>query len=775
MNWSPEQNAIFGWFSTYAPLAKNLIVRARAGTGKTTTIKEAFTRAPEQTILYAVFNKRNQKEAEASISDTRVQVKTLHSLGYGFIRRHWGNASPDMEGDIEFDRARYVSNQDYKPTLAAIVKTASFAKNLFIAPDQADILKIIDDRDLSIAGEGEDPVSDNQLASWVLQSLERSKTQDKAGRISFDDMTWLPVALDIVRPSFDLVAIDEAQDMNMPQLFMACGAVKPNGRTVVVGDDRQAIYGFRGAATGGMGKMQIKLRAKVLPLTVTRRCPKSVVSLAREIVPDFVAYDGSPLGVVLNIPSDKLLDIVLVGDAILSRLNAPLMPCALQLLRKHIPVRIEGRDIGKQLMDMVHSMKANDVPDFVQKVTEWRAKQVDRLMNAKNPEKKIELVNDTAETLIALSEGCNTVGDIDYRIKSLFQDTDEASRPAVVLSTVHKAKGLEWDRVFILESSFVARPGGSASEESNIRYVAITRAKSELYLVGATKTTERPTDAPSVKSDAEASALETPPVNLSRSAGWSYLPAGLVYHDVGNVIEHGRAEYVCTQVSESRAIFVCLSRPEREIHNGKTSEVVRILGSPHKLSLSASIELSSILRKLSADEMNDFLTGGKRPASQGKTKQDATESETTMAKKTTKSRGGKMAFIVARLLARGSERMTKSDIAKAYMQAFHVPEKTAKNSVNWCAHCKEGPILKAGKESNHLDEEKSESPKTKSKPAKASVKTATKTPTRKTSTKKPPVPTRTKPATPTPIVVVATAEQVADALAHTPPATDVQG
>lgn len=757
MNWSPEQNAIFEWLHTYAPLAKNLIVRARAGTGKTTTIKEALTRAPEQTILYAVFNKRNQKEAESSISDTRVQVKTLHSLGYGFIRRHWGNARPDMEGDIEFDRARYASNRNYKPTLAAIVKTASFAKNLFIAPDQADILKIIDDRDLSIAGAGEDSVSDNQLALWVLQSLERSKVQDKAGRISFDDMVWLPVALGIVRPSFDLVAIDEAQDMNMPQLLMACGAVKPNGRTVVVGDDRQAIYGFRGAATGGMGKMQIKLRAKVLPLTVTRRCPKSVVSLAREIVSDFVAHDEAPDGVVSNISSNQLIETVLVGDAILSRLNAPLMPCALQLLRKHIPARIEGRDIGNQLMGMVRSMKANDVPDFVKKVTEWQAKQVDRLMNAKNPEKKIELVNDTAETLIALSEGCNTVSDIDYRINSLFQDTDETSKPAVVLSTVHKAKGLEWGRVFILESSFVARPGAPTGEESNIRYVAITRTKSELYLVGSTKTTEMPSDAPSVKPDAKADVIE---VNLSRSAGWSYLPAGLVYHDVGNVIEHGRAEYVCTRVSESRAIFVCLSRPEREIHNGKTDEVVRILSSPHKLSISAAIEPSAILRKLSADEMNDFLTGGKRPDSQGKTKQDATESETTMTKKTTgekkerQSLAGRSGFI-AKQKESGKN---KQDAWEATKKKWHVTTMT--------------DIVKIY---DGADKAKALIAKNQSTPDKTttkSTKTATKALTRKTSTKKPPVPTRTKPATPTPIVVVATAGQVADALANTPPATD---
>ena len=99
MNWSDEQQAIFGFF---AEGTGHLVVEAFAGTGKTTTIKEAFTHAPENRMLYAVFNKRNQKEAEAKITDRRVEVKTLHSLGYALIKRVWPNAKPD--NDIETER-----------------------------------------------------------------------------------------------------------------------------------------------------------------------------------------------------------------------------------------------------------------------------------------------------------------------------------------------------------------------------------------------------------------------------------------------------------------------------------------------------------------------------------------------------------------------------------------------------------------------------------------------------------------------------------------------
>jgi hypothetical protein len=57
VNWSDEQKAIFAWFAGSAN--GNLVVQARAGTGKTTTIKQAFSYAPESgRLLYAVFNKK---------------------------------------------------------------------------------------------------------------------------------------------------------------------------------------------------------------------------------------------------------------------------------------------------------------------------------------------------------------------------------------------------------------------------------------------------------------------------------------------------------------------------------------------------------------------------------------------------------------------------------------------------------------------------------------------------------------------------------------------
>ena len=267
---------------------------------------------------------------------------------------------------------------------------------------------------------------------------------------------------------------------------MAKGSVRKGGRVCVVGDDRQAIYGFRGAAQDGMGMMQRELRAIAYGLTTTYRCPKLVVLEAKGLVPDYNAAPSAPEGEILNSDQFAMMDMVKVGDAILSRANAPLMSTCLQLLKKGISARIEGRDIGRQLVGMVRKLKARSVPDFLKRLSRWEDKQLGRLKSMKDSEAKVAVIRDQRETLEAVAEGCASVAEIESRINSLFQDSDDNQKPAVVLSSVHKAKGLEWDRVFLLSWTFGKRKpktAAEAQEEANIKYVAITRTKHALVHV----------------------------------------------------------------------------------------------------------------------------------------------------------------------------------------------------------------------------------------------------------------------------------------------------
>lgn len=487
VTWSVEQKSIFEWGRSGEGC---LVIRARAGTGKTTTVKVMFTYCPEQRMIYVVFNKRNQREAEQAITDPRVDVRTLHSLGFMFIRQVWNDVKPDS--NAEWHRVQSLYEDMPTEPCNQVCKLVGFAKNTLVDPTIDELIQIAEMKDIQ-AEDYEDEKAGGwtvpRLAEYAHKAMELSKEKSEDGLISFEDMIWLPVVKGWVRGIYDLVCVDECQDMNRLQLEMAVGALAKGGRMVVVGDDRQAIYGFRGAHSNGIDMMKDRLDADELGLTTTYRCPKAVVALARAIVPDYNAAESAPPGIVEDMGYEAALAEMKVGDAFLSRINAPLMSACLALLRRGVPARIEGRDIGKTLSLIVKKLKAKSMPHFFERLLNWKIKQLKRAEDTQFAKTKIDYVGDQYDTLYAVADGCSAVHEIEGRLLSLFQDSDSNAKPAAIFSSVHKAKGLEWKRVFMLNSTFARRKGvrqptpDEIREEENIRYVAMTRAKEHLVFV----------------------------------------------------------------------------------------------------------------------------------------------------------------------------------------------------------------------------------------------------------------------------------------------------
>ncbi len=669
MNWSDEQQAIFTFF---AHGKGHATVEAFAGTGKTTTIKEAFNHAPEARMLYTVFNAKNRKEAEEKITDRRVTVKTLHGLGFGYVKSVWPNAAPDKQNNLETERvetALISASLMPEPGLVGIMcKAVSWIKNTAInVPAPAAILKSCTDQDIDL-GDG------LVLAECVQNVLQASMiNHDPAGRISFDDMVFLPVANGWVKPWFELVVVDEAQDMSAPQLAMARQA--SSGRVVVVGDSRQAIYMFRGAQANAIGMMRAMLRAVPLKLTTTYRCPKAVVDVARAIVPDYTAAPTAPDGTVASVGREQVINGAQIGDAVVSRLNAPLMPLALALLRKGTPARIEGRDVGAQLIALAKSMKGKSVPHFLERIDAWLAKQIERLSGLKDAQKKIEQAQDKADTLRALALEAQSVDDVLRKIASLFQDTDGFSRPAVVLSSTHKAKGLEWDRVWVLAETYKPGRGG---EDANLYYVAVTRAKSSLFLVYDTKESSKK-DLQPAENDVSISGMKAKQKNTVAVAKEPAAPApatqepaapvptaprklqgfqsiiagkpgqyartlpefpvdGQVWHRLGNVILHNGNHMVCTMLNTCRARFTYSAKVEREIKPrfAEESKLVTFTKISH-IDVSPACDPATIVRRINENDLNDFVLG--RAAGTNKQTQETQAQEGTneMKNKSTKS------------------------------------------------------------------------------------------------------------------------------------------
>jgi len=334
------------------------------------------------------------------------------------------------------------------------------------------------------------------IEARALEAMAIAAERKPADGIDFADMLYLPVRNRWLLGSYDLGVVDEAQDMTLTQLELFMGVCR--GRIAVVGDDRQAIYAFRGADATSLDRLKAELQAEEFGLTVTYRCPREVVALARRLVPDLEAAAGAPDGTIQQVATlEAVVDRAQPGQFVLSRTNAPLAKVAMAMLRGNKRVKIQGKDIGAGLIALVEKLMkgkaAQSIPAFLDRLVQWEQREVERAYRMQR-EDRAEAVRDKAETLRHLTDGVVGPQELQTRLANLF--TDDPLVGAVVCSSVHKAKGLEAPTVFILRPTLYPKPYGKNGkpgvysparqrEEDNIVYVAITRAQENLIWVEA--------------------------------------------------------------------------------------------------------------------------------------------------------------------------------------------------------------------------------------------------------------------------------------------------
>jgi DNA helicase-2/ATP-dependent DNA helicase PcrA len=479
-DWSPQQEAVF---DRVANGTRPLVIRARAGSGKTTTLLEALGRVQRnaQRVLLCAFNKSIAEELRRR-APPLVETKTLHAFGFQILRSRWGPLEVDRHRSRKLLRKALKDLELKCPTqdFTELLNLLSLCKSR-LCTDEAVVTRFARTK----FNEKLAPLYGQALVAAMRAACQRT------GTVDYDDMVFVPaVVKGIPVPTFDLVMVDETQDMNKAQLALAQRAAGDQGRLIVVGDDRQGIYVFNGADTGFMDRMIRELGADELLLSVTYRCPTRVVALAQQVVPDIVARPGAPAGRVETI--SLLQADFQVGDAVLSRYNAPLVRLALDSAQKGIPIRIQGRDFFEGLETLIQNTKAPDVRSLVHDLQLLLRQGRERLdaIDVDTDEYDVAAsayaeTTDRVDTLLALAEGSHSIENLLERMGSLFK----SEGPALIFSSVHKGKGLEWDRVFLLASTFQPELD---DEECNLWYVAVTRSKSELFLIPKVGRDDRP-------------------------------------------------------------------------------------------------------------------------------------------------------------------------------------------------------------------------------------------------------------------------------------------
>jgi superfamily I DNA/RNA helicase len=498
---SPEQQAFLDWIETGDG---SCVLEAVAGAGKTTTLVEGVRRMKGMVFLGA-YNTKMGAELKARIAAMGLpafgkegkEAGTFHSAGWKALM----NANDKLKNNKDAINDKKVRNivesifddqgrepQDGEVTaicqLVGLAKqTGFYVKGLveFVKPNYW--VELINRHDVA------DRLPDDYEIQNLCVAAERALKTSNSMRdvVDFDDMCYLPLLMNLRFWPKDWVLIDEAQDTNAVRREMARRMLRRGtGRLVAVGDPHQAIFGFTGADNKSLDMIKDLFKAITLKLSVSWRCPKAVVAVAHEYVSHIQPAPTAMDGAVLTKTYREMLDTVLPGQAVLCRTNAPLVELCFRLIREGKPAKIEGRGIGEGLVALVGRWKVKTLDAFEGRLTKWNGRETAK---AAADEAKLARHEDKYATILCLLERAReqkmqTVAEMQEMVRTMFDDVG-ADATLIVLSSVHKSKGLEWPVVHILGRGEIMPSPRAVQEwqqeqEVNLCYVAVTRAQEVL-------------------------------------------------------------------------------------------------------------------------------------------------------------------------------------------------------------------------------------------------------------------------------------------------------
>lgn len=454
----------------------NLLIKALAGTGKTSTLLSAIKPniSSHQKTLLCAFAKANEQDFRKKLGfdvkgATVPAIKTVNALGHGMLKEvtgHW----PNINGYKTHDLAKVIrpewANKEDDWQLADMVDEVSQAKLSGLVPSHP------------MAKRGtpaEGIMTDDGLALLKLCIKEAFQ-----GNCDFDDQIYMPAIFGsktlFERQGYETLIVDEAQDFSELNIMFVQLLAAP--RLIVIGDPLQSIYGFRGAKVGAMESLMTGRTYTPLSLTKSFRVPHTLSARQTRHAPGFHSHESCPEGTLHEWGKWKLSDIK-DGDTILCRNNAPLFSLCFALIASGRGACIVGKDVSKSLGALLKKVCGK-----------WPSVEKLRAFADKEREEKPQragVTQDKVDCLIAFLSGFSgSTDEAQAKLKQMFTQ----GQP-ITLSSGHRSKGLEWPRVIHLDPWRINKAiekldpeldKDAIQQEKNIRYVIETRAKQTLIL-----------------------------------------------------------------------------------------------------------------------------------------------------------------------------------------------------------------------------------------------------------------------------------------------------
>jgi DNA helicase II / ATP-dependent DNA helicase PcrA len=544
MTFTDEQKRIFKFVEKQSGHG---IIDAVAGAGKTTTIMECARFVQDKSkILFCAFNNSIASEIAKKFQNlglNEVTVKTIHALGRQILQDNNNSGQP-----LRLEQNKYKELlkdnaviEKIKPHYQNIIRInglevdgvddgRNFAINNLVNRINSRLIDIIQKFRATLTKEDVNEFENLVIHFGIFNDIEVGKKNFKqevgeyfeahkillevgntlSNRtmiIDYTDMLYLPYKWNQqpVR-KYEFLFIDECQDLSKSQFAVAAKYGRKDGRILAVGDPRQSIYGFTGADIDSFNRVKEFTKATELPLTTCFRCPKKIIDLAKTIREDIIGTKKDD-GLIKTIRLDEVIEEAKPGDLIISRLRSPIVILVFHFIDKNIKIQIHEDEVREIINEIKSIFKHNELTVVISKLTndfeQLKTDVINRWLYI--IKKNAERITDSVERNLFIDKekeyleaklnflhkkyeqwknNCFTINDILLRIKGYISATNNA----IKLSTIHRAKGLESDRVFILNYDELPyyrlqQKEWERIQELNLKYVAVTRALKELYLI----------------------------------------------------------------------------------------------------------------------------------------------------------------------------------------------------------------------------------------------------------------------------------------------------
>lgn len=475
MQFTPEQEAIIT--CDLAP-GSTLKVLAFAGTGKTTTL-EAYTRKrPDLRFLYLAFNKSVQQEAKKRFP-ANVTALTSHALA--FRAKGWPHKDRLVPGFKANQVMEALALDRFEDARFAIDTLAAY----LISADPRVEIRHVPAAARAFYTENRLPVPDLVTLANRLGRLMCTGTHPDIGMLHDGYLKLFQLS----RPAldFDCILLDEAQDINPvtadlilsqipgPDGDGAVGSRKPPA-LILVGDVHQQIYSFRGA-----GDSFKRFRADhTHALTQSFRFDANVAKVANMVLARFKKEKRKLTGTPL--PEKPAWNKS--SYTVIARTNAGLFDKAVSLVGRH---RI-GFSGG------IEAVRLSRLMDVYRLRNAQAAAVVDPFLRGFKTFTALRTYARSVEDIEVLAQ-CAMVEKYGSRLPLFLDRIRECAVPEdradILLTTAHRAKGMEWPCVLLMDDfTPLVREGGpvpassAPPDEFNLIYVAMTRAKTHLRFSG---------------------------------------------------------------------------------------------------------------------------------------------------------------------------------------------------------------------------------------------------------------------------------------------------